>query len=185
MVVYQCNKKFNKEKPECKTPHLTEEEIKLAFIKAYNSLGIRKDTICETCDLILEVLNNTKPLDDEIAELSSDLDIVSEKANRMVEDNASKAQSQEEYARKYNALCKMYESNKMKIDNLKNEKIKRAVKAHSIKAFKESLKEQKEDIKEWNQDLWNSSIDEALVQTNNTIEFKFYNDTSIIEEINK
>ena len=35
-VIYQCNNKFNKGKTNCKTPHLIEEEIKLAFIKAYN-----------------------------------------------------------------------------------------------------------------------------------------------------
>lgn len=182
-VIYQCNNKFNKGKTKCKTPHLTEEEIKLAFIKAYNSLGINKDVVCDTCGMIVKDLKNTKPLDDEIAELSADLDIVSEKANRMVEDNASKAQSQEEYARKYNALCERYDSYKKKINDLTNEKTKRAVKVQSTIDFKNNLEKQTEDIKEWNQDLWNSSIDEAFVHTNRTIEFKFYSGILVVEDI--
>ena len=184
-VIYQCNNKFDKGKTKCKTPHFEEEEIKLAFIKAYNSLGIKKEVVCETCDMIVNDLKNSKSLDDEIIEFKADLDIVSEKANKMVTENASKVQSQEEYAKKYNALCERYDSYKKKIDDLTNEKTKRAVKVQSIIGFKDNLQKQNEDIKEWDRALWNSSIDEALVHADGTIEFKFYNGMSIIEEIGK
>lgn len=62
-------------------------------------------------------------------------------------------------------------------------KKKRAVKAQSIIDFRDSLEKQTEDITEWNQSLWNSSVDEALVHTNNTIEFKFYSGISVVEDI--
>jgi len=101
-------------------------------------------------------LKNTKFLDDEIAEFSADLDIVSKKANRIVEDDASKAQPKEGYAKKYNALCERYDSYKKKIDDLTDGKTERAVKAQSIIYFKDCLKKQTEYIKEWNQALWSS-----------------------------
>lgn len=69
--------------------------------------------------MIVKDLKNTKPIDDEITELSADLDI-----NRMAEDNALKAQSQEGCARKYNVLCERYDSYKKKIDDFTNEKQK-------------------------------------------------------------
>ena len=36
-VIWQCNNKF-KNKKKCKTPHLTEEQIKEEFVKAFNNL---------------------------------------------------------------------------------------------------------------------------------------------------
>ena len=35
-VIYRCNRKYNGEK--CQTPHVTEDEIKAAFVSAYNQL---------------------------------------------------------------------------------------------------------------------------------------------------
>ena len=39
-VIYRCNRKYNGEK--CETPHVTEEEVKAAFISAYNQLVTEK-----------------------------------------------------------------------------------------------------------------------------------------------
>ncbi|MBO5543383.1 MAG: zinc ribbon domain-containing protein, partial [Oscillospiraceae bacterium] len=36
-VIWQCNHKF-KDKTRCKTPHLTEDEIKAAFVRMVNKL---------------------------------------------------------------------------------------------------------------------------------------------------
>lgn len=55
----QCNAKF-KNKEKCKTPHLTEEQIKEAFIKATNSIIENKDQVIEDCkELILELTDTT------------------------------------------------------------------------------------------------------------------------------
>lgn len=62
-----------------KTPYHIEEKIKLAFIKAHNSLRIKRETSYETCGMIIRSLNYTKSLDDEIANLVLTLYIVSEK----------------------------------------------------------------------------------------------------------
>ena len=40
-VIWQCNNKF-KNKKKCKTPHLTEEQIKEEFVKAFNNLVSNK-----------------------------------------------------------------------------------------------------------------------------------------------
>lgn len=182
-VIYQCDSKFDKGKSKCKTPHLTEEQIERAFMKAYDLIGENRTAASETCDMIIKDLKDTKAIDDEVRELSADLDIVAEKASRMVNENASKAQSQEEYEKKYNVLCQKFDSIKSRIAELANEKTKRTVKAQSVIDFKKCLEKDNKIIGCWNQALWNSSVDEALVHADGTIEFRFYNGTSIIEEI--
>ena len=41
-MVWQCNSKF-KDKTRCKTPHLTEDEVKAAFIRLVNKLSTDRE----------------------------------------------------------------------------------------------------------------------------------------------
>lgn len=48
-IIWQCNNKF-KNKNKCKTPHLTEEQIKNEFVKAFNNLISNKDKVIKDCE---------------------------------------------------------------------------------------------------------------------------------------
>ncbi len=37
-VIWQCNSKYDKDKPHCKTPHLLDSDIKSRFVSVYNRL---------------------------------------------------------------------------------------------------------------------------------------------------
>lgn len=182
-VIYQCDEKFSDGKKRCSTPHLSEGQIKELFLKAYNSLGDRKESVVQTCDLIISELSDTKRIDDEINDLGTEIDVVSEKANKMVGENAFKAQSQDEYLAKYNALCQRYDSCKKKVDELNEEKVKNAIKAQEIADFRKTVESHGEAITEWDQSIWNAALEEALVHSDNTIEFRFYSGVSFIEKI--
>ncbi|MGN9019106.1 recombinase zinc beta ribbon domain-containing protein [Lachnospiraceae bacterium HCP1S3_C3] len=52
-VIYRCNKKYGKG-CKCKTPHITEDEIKEMFIKAANELFSEKDEIIENTKTMIE-----------------------------------------------------------------------------------------------------------------------------------
>lgn len=182
-VIYQCNEKFSGGKKRCGTPHLSEEQIKELFLKAYNSLGDRKKSVVETCDLIISGLSDTKRIDDEINDLSTEIDVVSEKANKMVSENALRAQSQDDYAAKYNALCQRYDSCKKKVDGLNAEKAKNSIKSQEIADFRKAIESHGDGISEWDQSLWNAALDEAIVHSDGTIEFRFYAGVSVTEKI--
>ena len=69
-TIYRCNNKF---KHHCKTPHLTEEDIKAIFVKAVNKLVGNKDKIISNIQLIREQLCDTANLEDEQERLNQDL----------------------------------------------------------------------------------------------------------------
>lgn len=48
-IIYQCNNKF-RNKTGCRTPHLTEEEIKAYFVRAMNQIIADKDEIIQTIE---------------------------------------------------------------------------------------------------------------------------------------
>lgn len=62
-TVWQCNHKFKNEK-KCKTPHIYEDQIKEAFIKAFNSLIEDKEEIIMGYEVILEELLDTSKLEE-------------------------------------------------------------------------------------------------------------------------
>ena len=64
-VIWQCNNKF-KNKNKCKTPHLTEEQIKEEFVKAFNNLVSNKEEVIKDCENTVLSLINTEDLDSKI-----------------------------------------------------------------------------------------------------------------------
>lgn len=60
-VIYRCNKKYGKG-CKCKTPHITEDEIKEMFIKAANELFSEK----------AEIIENTKTMMDMVCRMALD-----------------------------------------------------------------------------------------------------------------
>lgn len=57
-VIWQCNRKF-KDNTCCKTPHITEDEIKARFLKVYNGLISDKEPFIKACKLTRNVLTDT------------------------------------------------------------------------------------------------------------------------------
>lgn len=67
-VVYQCNHKFEGAR-KCSTPHLKEDEIKAAFVKAVNQLLKSKDDMLENIRLVREQICDTADLEGESQQL--------------------------------------------------------------------------------------------------------------------
>ena len=75
MVIWQCNRKF-KDNTCCKTPHITEDEIKARFLKVYNGLISDKEPFIKACKLTRDVLTDTEEIDREMSELLRELEVV-------------------------------------------------------------------------------------------------------------
>ena len=181
-IIYQCNSKFDKNHEKCQTPTLTEDRIKSLFIRAYNELLISKMHFIEDSYEILKLLTDTSELDATIEEQSTEMDVVGQLVDKLVKDNCNKAQNQEEYIRKYNELTKRFDSAKDKVENAKNEKAYRKGQALRINQFIERLKSTNELLIEWDDELWNFMIDQAIVNRDESITFKFKNGTEINEK---
>ena len=63
-IVWQCNAKF-KDKTWCKTPHLTEEEIKAAFVKMVNKLIADRTSILADLNEVRSTFSGTEELEAE------------------------------------------------------------------------------------------------------------------------
>lgn len=140
-VIFQCNQKF-KNAEKCKTPKLTEGEIKLSFLTAYNELLGNHATVLADCELIRQTLCDTSELSAKMLQESDEMPVVSELMQAHIKKNASVAQSQEAYAQETERIEKRYNTALEHYNALEAEKEKRIRKGKELKAFIAMLKKQ-------------------------------------------
>lgn len=110
-VIYRCNHKYG-DGCRCKTPHITEDEIKALFLKAVNELFAGKDEIIANTKEMVELVCNTDALEKQVADCIVELNIISEQMQSAIAVNSRVALDQEEYERRYAALTERYNATK-------------------------------------------------------------------------
>lgn len=173
-TVWQCNDKF-KNKRKCETPTLLVDDIKTAFVKAYNQFAKSKIKVIEKCLTIYNKVSDTSDLDLQIDEQFNVMEGLNLKAKQMIDENASEEQSQEEYKKKYSAIENQYSKAEEKYNELLKAKKLKETEAKSMLNFAETFKNTPDAIFEWNYKLWNYCIDFATVNKNKSIDFLFKN----------
>lgn len=172
-AIYQCNKKYARGKERCQTPFLTEEEIKDKFIEAYNRMMVDKEQVLADAKEIITLLTDTSEIDSKISESESEMEVVSEFVKSLIRDNAAKEQDQKDYSRKYEELETRYEKAKERYDGLIEKRGFKQAKAIAMKVYLARLKEAEQVIGEWDDSLWMTVLEKAVVNRDRTITFYF------------
>ena len=169
---WQCNYKFKNEE-KCKTPHLYEDDLKAAFVKAFNGLIENRNEIFEGYEAIIETLTDTSNLDKESAKLQSECEVVTELIRKCIEENASKVMNQKEYQKRYTGLVKRYEEIKKAISEIDYKRQERNAKKENIKAFIKMLEKNEALLEEFDEELWNATMENVKVYQEQKLVFIF------------
>lgn len=172
-TIYRCNDKF---KSHCKTPHLTEDEIKDAFIRAVNQLIDNKEEILRNITRLKKRLTDIAFLEKERDALELDLNMLTDQVQQLSTENARVAQNQAEYGRKYNELVSRYEETKKKYDQACAAMKRRIAKCRQLDSFMKDLLEQ-ELVKNFDERLWCSLVDFITVYSKEDIQVTFKDGT--------
>ncbi len=159
-VIFQCNLKFKNE-DKCRTPKLTEDEIKQRFLTAYNELMGNRSTVLADCELIRQTLCDTTALDAEMQQEQDEMTVASELMKTHIKKNASVAQSQETYAQEAGRIEERYNAALEHHTALETEREKRIRKSKELTSFIAMLKKQPLAISEWDERLWITLLDTA------------------------
>lgn len=160
-VIYRCNKKYDGHK--CQTPHVTEEEIKAAFVTAFNKLVTEREEIAANARLVRQTLCDTTALAEEKAKLQQELAVLVEMTEKAVRENARIAQDQEEYQRHYNSLVERYDAAKARFDKVTEAISAKESQAERLAMFERTLETQKEPVAEFDERLWGAMVDYVTV----------------------
>lgn len=169
--VWQCNRKYEGKK--CTTTHLTDDEIKELFVKALNNILKEKDEIVSNLGLLLQDIPDTFDLEKEAKEAAAEKDVLAEMVDKAIEENASKAQDQEEYEKNFSSLMERYESQKKKCDDLAVQIARLKAKKRQMENFIETVGHMDGCISEFDERLWGSLVDHLTVYNRKRIVFTF------------
>lgn len=177
--IFQCNKKFAKGKTRCQTPSFSEQVIKDKFIKAYNLMMVDKNAVVNDAKDVINKLTDTTTLDVQISKYENEMEIVSELVKKLVKDNSIHLQDQNDYEVKYQELVNRHNKAKELYEKLSEEKKYKQAKAITLKSYLSTLENADTEILEWNDALWMTVLDKAIVNRDETITFKFINGKEI------
>ncbi len=177
-TVWQCNNKFQHEEI-CRTPHLKEEEIKKAFIDAFNSIIKNKKEILRTYKELIKQIADTSKQEIEISEIDVECEVIGALVNTLVTDLARNSIDQKEYDLKYAKFTAAYNSLKLRQQELVSEIARMKARRNRMSAFMKELRKQIGLLDEFDESLWCATLNHMVVKSGNDIVFQFKDGTEL------
>jgi len=172
--IYRCNKKYEEGKDKCKTPHLSEEEIKEKFLIAYNITIKDRERVKNDLKEVLKLITSNKGIDKEIKEIDAELITLTESINKLIQDNSKTKSGIDEFDKRLKELRTRYDDLRERKEELSNLKRENSAKSYRIKKFIANLEKSTDKLKDWNSELWMLTVESATVYRDKRIKFKFF-----------
>ncbi len=176
-VIYRCNRKYKENR--CETSHVTEDEVKAAFVSAYNQLVSEKAEIIANAQIIRQTLCRTDALEEEKHTLEDEMSVVVEMAQSIIAENARIAQNQDEYQKRYDALMERYDAARARHGEVVDAITAKVAQSERLSNFIEVMQVQKGILAEFDERLWGSMVDFVTVGRKKEITITFRNGTEI------
>ena len=155
------------------------DTVQKLFIQAYNQLMQNRKEVIEDCEEWCRVLTDFADLDKEIEQQYEETQVVAELVKAAVSENASTAQSQEDYLKKYEALTQRYDTAVAALAELQATRAHKEQQNKQMSLFIRTLKKQPEILDIWNNTIWMVMVEKAIVHRDGQISFVFYNGAEI------
>ena len=169
-VIWQCNSKF-KDKTRCRTPHLTEDEVKEAFLRVVDSIITDRDEILEELRTVRDMLTGTEELEKEQKRLAEQMNVDADAVQSLIAENARVAQDQDEYNVRYNALASRFEDTKAKYDKVTADIAAKGIRRRELERFIQAVEVLPDVVDEFDEALWGSFVDHLTVNSKDDIVF--------------
>jgi DNA invertase Pin-like site-specific DNA recombinase len=171
--VWQCNGKYGG-KTYCRTPHLTEEALRAAFVKAFNVFVGDKDRYIAEYAEVVRALTDTADLEHTETRLNTELTEAAALIKKCVDGNAREVQDQAAYRKEYDALVARCEAIRKRLASVSAEKTARVAKRENIRRFLYNLKETDDLLTGFDESLWLATAESLTVysETDLLVTFK-------------
>ena len=177
-VIYRCNRKYSGD-DKCQTPHVTEDEVKAAFVSAYNQLVTEKKEIIANAELIRKTLCVTDALQEEKNKLTDEMAVLVEMTQNIVAENARVALDQDEYQKRYDSLVQRYDEAKARYDEVVTAISAKEAQSERLADFIKMLKSQDGTITDFDGSLWGGMVEFITVGRDKEITVTFRDGTEI------
>ena len=108
-----------------------------------------------------------------------ELEEVTELSRKYIHSNASQAQDQEAYLKKYNALVARYDKASARVTELDGERLVKLRKADAFNDYIYVLKNAEKKLDGFDDTIWTVALEKAIVNSDKTITFVFRDDAEV------
>ena len=181
--IWRCNRKYEAKGSPCPSPHLREEELQTAFLKAINQVIQKKAEIIEACSQALRTLNDTSSLEQKMERLQTEKDMVYGRIESLIHENAQVAQDQEEYNRRMEALYIRCEELKSSMAKVRGQIMDRAGRSRNVEAYLQRIS-RTEPLTAFDESVFTGTVDCVITRkgqgkTEKQLIFRFKDGTEI------
>lgn len=186
-IVWQCNGKYSKRQgcAACQTPHLSEIQIKKAFVGAFNACIRNKDEILTGCREAMAVVCDVGKLEESAAGYREECEVAAELIRKCIEENAHVSIRPETYQDRYHSLNERYKAVREKLNAVEREISDRTVKRKRMETFLKQLSRSNELLTEFDEGLWNTMLDSLTVYSYDKVVFQFRDGSKVVWKIEK
>lgn len=176
--IWQCNCKYDNES-HCNTPNLNEDEIKNAFITAFNQLLDDKASHIARLKEIQTELSDTSSLEEQLHAATSEHARLLANLRQYMEENTRQIQDQTEYNRRFSEMDTACQKQEEIIAQLKKQLIDQQTRKEQAARFLRILTECCNPVREFDTDFWSSMIENVTASQDKTLSFRFYDGAAI------
>ena len=155
----------------CGTPHITEEEVKAAFVRAVNKLIADRSTLLADLGEVQQTYSETDELDQRLHELDDRLNAEADAVQELITRNARVAQNQDDYSAAYDSAVSRYEATNAERGQVTAEIRQRGIRRREFERFIDELKKLPEAVSEFDKALWGSLVEYVTVGKDKTMVF--------------
>ncbi|WP_418790901.1 recombinase family protein [Phosphitispora sp. TUW77] len=177
-TIWRCNEKYRKDKP-CQAIHVTEDEVKQGFLKAFNKLMAGRDELLANCRLAREVLCDRSAIEAEIAGLHREIEVVSELTRQTIYENARVAVRQEDFHERHSGYMQRHRKASERVAELETLRWEQHNKSLILDAFIRNLESRPLAIDEFDEELWTVAVEKVTATPEGKLIFSFKDGTDI------
>ena len=133
----------------------------------------------DDCRLAQDVLCHTSDIDAELAEVRSELEVVSELSRKAIYENVRTAMSQSEWSERNNSYLERHRQASHQLEELEAQKCERLGRGKVLESFIRDIQNRPLAITEFDEKLWLAVIDHATVNGDGSMTFRFRNGTKV------
>ena len=178
-VIWRCNTKYGGKRTGCKTPHVTEKEVKAAFVRVVNKLIGDRAALLVDLREVQETYSGTDELSQRLHELDDRLNAEAEAVQQLIAQNARVAQNQDDYNAAYDAAVSRYEATKAEREKVAADIRQRGIRRREFERFITELEKLPEAVSEFDETLWGSLVDYVTVGKDKTMVFTLIGGTEM------
>jgi len=175
-VIWRCNDKY-KGDHRCKTPHVTEAEIKERFLAAWNSITANREELIADCQAAKAVLSDCKAIDAELTVLRREIEVINSLSRKTIHEIAHTAADQRVLADRNSEYLERYRVASERIAELEEVKRKRNSRACVLETFLRNIAASPRALTEFDERLWMAAIDKVTVMLDGRLVFQFKDET--------